>query len=73
MPIIDVVYKAAAKTGSLTALAKRLGITRNAFYAWHRVPAERVLQIEKITGISRHEMRPDLYPQEEGFTHRRRE
>jgi DNA-binding transcriptional regulator YdaS (Cro superfamily) len=29
------------------------------------VPAERVLDIEKITGISRHELRPDLYPTEQ--------
>jgi DNA-binding transcriptional regulator YdaS (Cro superfamily) len=28
------------------------------------VPAERVLDIEKITGVSRHKLRPDLYPQE---------
>ena len=26
-----------------------------------RVPAERVLQIESLTGISRHEIRPDIY------------
>ncbi|QEX18525.1 hypothetical protein FRZ44_38320 [Hypericibacter terrae] len=27
--------------------------------------AERVLDIEKVTGVSRHELRPDLYPREE--------
>ncbi|UUX38862.1 helix-turn-helix domain-containing protein [Burkholderia contaminans] len=27
------------------------------------VPAERVLAIEAATGISRHELRPDLYPE----------
>jgi DNA-binding transcriptional regulator YdaS (Cro superfamily) len=26
------------------------------------VPAERVLVIEKLTKVSRHELRPDLYP-----------
>lgn len=26
--------------------------------------AERVLDIEKVTGVSRHELRPDLYPRE---------
>jgi DNA-binding transcriptional regulator YdaS (Cro superfamily) len=30
-----------------------------------RVPSERVLDIEKITGVSRHELRPDLYPLEQ--------
>jgi DNA-binding transcriptional regulator YdaS (Cro superfamily) len=26
------------------------------------LPAERVLDIERVTGIPRHELRPDLYP-----------
>lgn len=26
-----------------------------------RIPAERVLQVEKATGISRHEQRPDIF------------
>jgi DNA-binding transcriptional regulator YdaS (Cro superfamily) len=65
MPVIAVIDKAANHLGSLTALAKAMGVTRNTFYQWQRVPAERVLQIEKLTGISRHEMRPDLYPQED--------
>jgi hypothetical protein len=30
-----------------------------------QVPAERVLEIEGMTGISRHVLRPDLYPVEE--------
>jgi DNA-binding transcriptional regulator YdaS (Cro superfamily) len=30
-----------------------------------RVPAERVLDIEKLTGVPRHDLRPDLYPTEQ--------
>jgi len=30
-----------------------------------RLPAEYVLSVEAATGISRHELRPDLYPEEE--------
>lgn len=30
-----------------------------------RVPAERVLEIEKITGISRHDLRPDVFGEPE--------
>jgi DNA-binding transcriptional regulator YdaS (Cro superfamily) len=26
-----------------------------------RVPAERVLEVEQLSGISRHELRPDVY------------
>jgi DNA-binding transcriptional regulator YdaS (Cro superfamily) len=29
------------------------------------LPAEYVLVTEKVTGISRHELRPDLYPRED--------
>jgi len=50
--------------GSADRLAVVLGITRQAIYQWPRVPAERVLDIERATGVSRHELRPDLYPED---------
>lgn len=43
------------------ALARILGIKHTAMYSWKRVPAERVLDIERASGISRHELRPDIY------------
>jgi len=60
--MLEIVSKAAQKVGGITALARELGIKHPAFYLWKRVPAERVLPIERITGISRHDLRPDLYP-----------
>lgn len=60
--MINIVTKAVKKAGGVTSLAQKLGIKHNAFYVWKRVPAERVLKIEHITGISRHDLRPDLYP-----------
>ena len=48
--------------GSADRLAVVLGITRQAIYQWSRAPAERVLDIERATGVSRHDLRPDLYP-----------
>lgn len=33
-------------------------------WAQKRVPAERVLDVERITGIPCHELRPDIYPAE---------
>lgn len=57
--------RAAASAGGQSALARILGCTPQAVQrmcATGRVPAERVLQIEAATGVSRHELRPDLYP-----------
>lgn len=59
--------KAAKAAGSQSELARRLGCTPQAVQkmcATGRVPSERVLDIEKATGVSRHELRPDLYPKE---------
>lgn len=42
-------------------LAKALkGITPQAISQWKQVPAERVVEVETVTGIPRHELRPDL-------------
>jgi len=50
--------------GSAKALADRLGVTAQAISQWNKVPALRVLDVERATGVSRHELRPDLYPRE---------
>jgi DNA-binding transcriptional regulator YdaS (Cro superfamily) len=47
--------------GGIRALARLLGITHQAVLAWKKVPAERLLEIEKLTGIARERLRPDLY------------
>lgn len=44
-----------------SALAKSLGITPGAVSQWVRVPAERVVEVERATGIPREELRPDLF------------
>lgn len=40
-------------------------ITPQAVSQWKQVPAERVLDVERATGVSRHRLRPDLYPEQE--------
>jgi DNA-binding transcriptional regulator YdaS (Cro superfamily) len=48
-------------TGSRSELARRLGISRQAIHFWKKIPAERVVEIEQITGVPREIPRPDLY------------
>ena len=51
--------------GGVTELARRLGISQPSVSNWARVPAERVLLVEQITGVSRSALRPDLYQETE--------
>lgn len=55
--------------GSQRVLAKSLGIGDMAVSQWKRrgqIPAVHVIEIERLTAgqVTRHEMRPDLYPVE---------
>jgi TorA maturation chaperone TorD len=52
---------AIAAIGGVTELARQLGISQPSVSNWARVPAERVLQVESITGVNRSVLRPDLY------------
>lgn len=45
-------------------LAGALGISYQAIQQWKKIPAERLVDIEKATGIPREELRPDLYRSE---------
>ncbi|MDD2862579.1 MAG: YdaS family helix-turn-helix protein [Acidiphilium sp.] len=65
MNIVDI---AAAQVGGRTKLAALLGLHRASVFVWKRVPAERVLDVERATGISRHDLRADLYPRDEPAT-----
>jgi DNA-binding transcriptional regulator YdaS (Cro superfamily) len=54
--------KAITAAGGISALARRLGISRVAILQWKKIPAERVLDIERVTGVPREQLRPELYP-----------
>jgi TorA maturation chaperone TorD len=47
--------------GGIGALARMIGISQPSLSNWNRIPAERVLTVEEITGIDRAVLRPDLY------------
>jgi len=53
--------KAIKAAGSISALARKLNIKRQAVAQWNAIPLERVVDVEKATGVSRRELRPDLW------------
>jgi TorA maturation chaperone TorD len=52
--------------GGIGALARKIGISQPSVSNWARIPAERVLSIEAVTGVSRTILRPDLYAEYPG-------
>lgn len=52
--------------GGLSALSRICGVSATAVWKWvqssKRLPAEQVLKVEQATGVSRHLLRPDIYP-----------
>lgn len=65
----NAIERAASHVGGQSALARLLGCSPQAvskMCATGRVPAERVISIETATSgaITRHELRPDLYPEQ---------
>jgi DNA-binding transcriptional regulator YdaS (Cro superfamily) len=49
---------------TLEQLADAFGVNKSTVLRWEegKIPAERVLDVERQTGVSRSELRPDLYP-----------
>lgn len=59
---------------SQSAFGRLIGKRQSVVSGWLRdgkhLPAEHVLTVERETGVSRHDLRPDLYPIEPVATHR---
>ena len=55
--------RAIAAAGGVSKLAEALGVSPQAVSQWEEVPPLRVLTVERASGVPRHELRPDLYPE----------
>lgn len=63
----DALFLAIERAGGQAALGALIGLRQQSIHEWTRrgrIPAGRVLDIERVTGVSRHDLRPDLYPRE---------
>lgn len=67
-PSFEALKRAVTVLGGQSAMARLIGVTQPTVWAWldraKPLPAEHVLKVEEATGISRHDLRPDLYPRE---------
>src|SRR5262245_38382404 len=59
-------HEAIRAAGGVGELARRLGISQPSVSNWERVPADRVLAVERVTGITRALLRPDLFGSQPG-------
>lgn len=72
----DALLLACEKAGGQAALARLIGTRQSLVWYWlekskRGVRPEFVLPIERETGVSRHALRPDLYPTDETSTRAR--
>lgn len=63
----EALKRAVEAAGGQAALARQIGVTQSVVWYWlerskRGLPAEHVSAVEAASGISRHELRPDLYP-----------
>jgi DNA-binding transcriptional regulator YdaS (Cro superfamily) len=63
LPDIEVVFQ---RAGGRKVVAGALNIKVPSTYDWKRVPPDRVAAMSKLTGMTPHELRPDIFPAEQG-------
>jgi biotin operon repressor len=57
-PILEIVFK---HYGNSHRLSKALGCSRQNVHSWQQIPLKHVKRISEETGISRDQLRPDIY------------
>lgn len=65
---VQAFHRAIQTVGGQSAFGRLIGRPQSTVWEWvdrrKQIPAEFVLKVEAATGISRHELRPDIYPLE---------
>jgi len=65
----EALERAVKTAGGQSALARICEVSQPTVWKWlqstKRLPAEHVLTVEAATGVSRHALRPDIYPVEQ--------
>ena len=63
---LEALQAACKAFGSQVGMANALGVSQPTIWRWmnnaRQLPAEHVLKVEAATGVSRHHLRPDIYP-----------
>lgn len=59
-----IIFKAAKKLGGIVALSHSLGLSRGAASQWEEIPVDHVARLERLTGIPREVLRPDIFRRE---------
>ena len=62
------IEKAVRLAGNQSALARAVNVSPQAVQQWvesGRVSHKKVIEVERATGVSRTELRPDIYPADE--------
>jgi DNA-binding transcriptional regulator YdaS (Cro superfamily) len=58
----DALQEAIREAGGRSALARELQVSKQAAQEWKTAPVRHVLEIERLTGVERSALRPDVYP-----------
>jgi len=59
--MMDIQAELGKERGLRIRIARECKVTHGAVYQWRSVPSQHVLTVERITGIPRFKLRPDIF------------